>query len=359
MKKNISRRNFVNKTMGIGAGAIVLPALTGFPTLQDRGKATKPLIITSHTNETGQRAMETGWEILKTGGSAVDAVEKAANVIEIDPEDSSVGYGGLPNERGVVQLDASFMDGRTYSAGAVASLENIKTPSSVAKLVMQHTDHVLLVGTGALEFAKAWGFEEENLLTEKARKIWLRWKEEMSPTDDWGAPEHLQTLQRKKSYWHDFPEIEHHYGTTNVLAIDINGDIAGCTTTSGLSFKLNGRVGDSPIIGAGLYVDNEVGAAGATGRGEDVIKSCATYYIVLRMREGRSPQQACEDALQMIVDRYKKVNPDFYPSEKFVAINKYGETGCATMRGNRNPQMSVMTNTGYSKYDGVIAFPGK
>jgi len=358
MKKNISRRRFVNKTIGMGAGALVLPSLTGF-SFQEKGKGLRPLIITSHTNETGQRAMETGWEILRNGGSAVDAVEKAANVIEVDPEDTSVGYGGLPNERGVVQLDASFMDGKTYSAGAVASLENIKTPASVAKLVMQHTDHVLLVGTGALEFAKAWGFEEENLLTEKARKIWLRWKEEMSPTDDWGAPEHLQTLQRKKSYWHDFPEIEHHYGTTNVLAIDINGDIAGCTTTSGLSFKLNGRVGDSPIIGAGLYVDNEVGAAGATGRGEDVIKSCATYYIVLRMREGRSPQQACEDALQMIVDRYKKVNPDFYPSEKFVAINKYGETGCATMRGNRNPQMSVMTNTGYSKYDGVIAFPGK
>jgi N4-(beta-N-acetylglucosaminyl)-L-asparaginase len=144
-----------------------------------------------------------------------------------------------------------------------------------------------------------------------------------------------------------------------VLAIDINGDIAGCTTTSGLSFKLNGRVGDSPIIGAGLYVDNEVGAAGATGRGEDVIKSCASYYIVLKMKEGRSPQQACEDALQMIVERYKKVNPDFYPSEKFVAINRYGETGCATMRGNRSPQMSVMTDKGYSKYDGIIAFTDK
>jgi len=358
MKKTITRRGFVNRTIGIGAGTLILPSLSGFA-FQDKGKAIRPLIITSHTNETGQRAMEAGWEILKDGGIAVDAVEKAANVIEVDTEDTSVGYGGLPNERGVVQLDASFMDGKTYSAGAVASIENIKTPASVAKLVMQHTDHVMLVGTGALEFAKAWGFEEENLLTEKARKIWLRWKEEMSPSDDWGAPEHLQNLQKKESYWHDFPDIEHHYGTTNVLAIDTNGDIAGCTTTSGLSFKLNGRVGDSPIIGAGLYVDNEVGAAGATGRGEDVIKSCASYYIVLRMKEGRTPQQACEDALQMIVDRYRNVNPDYYPSEKFVAINRYGETGCATMRGNRNPQMSVMTSNGYSKYDGIIAFPGK
>jgi len=224
---------------------------------------------------------------------------------------------------------------------------------------MQHTDHVLLVGAGALEFARAWGFPEENLLTEKARKIWLRWKEELSPADDWGLPEHLQNLRQKEAFLQDFPDIEHHYGTTNVLAIDNNGDIAGCTTTSGLSFKLNGRVGDSPIIGAGLYVDNEVGAAGATGRGEDVIKSCASYYMVLKMKEGRTPQQACEDALHMIIDRYKKVNPGFYPGEKFVAINRYGELGCATMRSNRNPEMSVRTEKGYIRYEGSVAYPLK
>jgi N4-(beta-N-acetylglucosaminyl)-L-asparaginase len=358
MKNSFSRRSFVGRTFGIGAGALLLPSLTirGF---QDNAKGIKPLIITSHTNETGKQAMEAGWEILKNGGSAVDAVEKAANVIEVDPEDTSVGYGGLPNENGVVQLDSSFMDGKTYSAGAVACLENIKTPSSVARLVMQHTDHVLLVGAGALAFAKAWGFKEENLLTEKARKIWLRWKEELSPTDDWGIPEHLQNLKKPTSYWQGFPEVEHHYGTTNVIAIDINGDIAGCTTTSGLSFKLNGRVGDSPIIGAGLYVDNEVGAAGATGRGEDVIKSCATYYIVLRMKDGRTPQQACEDAMKMIADKYRKVNPDFFPPEKFVAINKYGETGCALMKGNSPPRMSVRTDGGYNLYSGSVAFRDK
>jgi N4-(beta-N-acetylglucosaminyl)-L-asparaginase len=358
MKNSISRRNFVVKTIGAGTGALVFPQVSGMM-IQKSAKGIRPMIITSHTNETGRNAMEAGWEILKAGGTAVDAAEKAANIIEVDPEDTSVGYGGLPNERGVVQLDASFMDGKTYSAGAVACLENIKTPSSVAKLVMQHTDHVLLVGTGALEFARAWGFKEENLLTEKARRIWLRWKEELSPTDDWGVPEHLQNILKKESYWKDFPGIEYHYGTTNVLAIDSNGDIAGCTTTSGLSFKLNGRVGDSPIIGAGLYVDNEVGAAGATGRGEDVIKSCASYYMVLKMKEGLSPQQACEEALHMIIDRYKKVNPGFSPSEKFVAINKSGELGCATMTGSRNPQMSVRTENGYSKYDGIVTFPAK
>jgi N4-(beta-N-acetylglucosaminyl)-L-asparaginase len=251
------------------------------------------------------------------------------------------------------------MDGKTYSAGAVGCLENIKTPSSVAKLVMQHTDHVLLVGAGALAFAKAWGFREENLLTEKARKIWLRWKEDLSPDDDWGVPEHLRNLKSSTSYWKDFPEVEHHYGTTNVIAIDSNGDIAGCTSTSGLSFKINGRVGDSPIIGAGLYVDNEIGAAGATGRGEDVIKSCASYYIVLMMKAGRTPQQACEDAMQMIADRYRKVNPDYLPVEKFVAINKSGETGCSMMKGTRKPAMSVRTENGYNKQEGNIVFPDK
>jgi N4-(beta-N-acetylglucosaminyl)-L-asparaginase len=358
MKKSITRRSFFFRTIGAGTGAFIFPYLSG-NTSQKTITEIKPLIITSHSNETGRNAIEAGYEILKTGGNAVDAVEKAANLIEVDPEDTSVGYGGLPNENGVVQLDASFMDGKTYSAGAVASLENIKTPSSVARLVMQHTDHVLMVGPGALEFARAWGFQEENLLTEKARKIWLRWKEELNPNDDWGAPEHLQKIMKNETYLKDFPDIEHHYGTTNVLAIDINGDIAGCTTTSGLSFKLNGRVGDSPIIGAGLYVDNEVGAAGATGRGEDVIKSCASYYIVLRMKEGRTPQQACEDALLMITDKYRKINPDFFPSEKFVAINKKGDIGCATMKGSRIPQMSVMTDKGFTKYDGIIAYPDK
>jgi N4-(beta-N-acetylglucosaminyl)-L-asparaginase len=358
MKKSITRRNFFFKTLGTSAGAFIFPYINAGH-IQVKGSAIRPLIITSHSNETGQKAVEAGWEILTAGGNAADAVEKAANIIEVDPEDTSVGYGGLPNENGVVQLDSSFMDGKTYSAGAVACLEKIKTPSSVAKLVMEHTDHVLMVGTGALEFAKAWGFKEEELLTDKARRIWLRWKEELNPNDDWGAPEHLKDKMTSESYLKDFPNIEYHYGTTNVIAIDVNGDIAGCTTTSGLSFKLNGRVGDSPIIGAGLYVDNEVGAAGATGRGEDVIKSCASYYIVLRMKEGRTPQEACEDALHMIVDKYKNVNPEFFPSEKFVAVNKNGEIGCATMKGNRIPQMSVMSKNRFIRYDGIITYPGR
>lgn len=354
MSKKISRRGFFNRSLGIGAGALFFKNLTA---LGIRQGGSIPLIVTSHTNETGQNAMKAGWKILTQGGSAVDAVEKAANVIEVDPNDSSVGYGGTPNEHGVVQLDASIMDGKTYNAGAVACLENIKTPSSVARIVMERTDHVLLVGDDALKFAKKWGFKEENLLTERSREHWLRWKENLSDRDDWGPPEHLKKDEpAQRAAFDEIMELEHHYGTTNVLAIDKNGDLAGITTTSGLSFKIPGRVGDSPIIGAGLYVDNEVGAAGATGRGEDVIKSCATYYIVLRMKDGRTPQQACEDGMKMIADKYKKVNPNFFPSENFVAINKKGEVGCARMRGRRGSRMSVMNASGYNIYKGTVVF---
>ncbi len=352
----VDRREFVRRSMGVGAGALGFSYL---PT-ESRGwnarPAGTPLIITSHANDTGRDAMRDGWQILNGGGSALDAVEKAANIIEVDPEDSGVGMGGLPNEDGVVALDASIMDGRTYNAGSVGALENISTPASVARLVMERTDHVMLVGKGALEFARSFGFEEENLLTEKAREIWLKWREEHSASDDWGPPDHLRDhptdemgfLQR---------QMEFHYGTTNVLAIDGNGDVAGITTTSGLSWKVPGRVGDSPIIGAGLYVDNEVGAAGATGRGEDVIKSCASFHVVMRMRDGRSPQEACEDTIELIVDKYRHVNPNFFPPEKFVAINTAGEFGCAWMGiPEGRPQMSVRDPSGFRVFEGSTRY---
>ncbi len=395
MPNDMSRRGFVNRSLGLGAGALLagrLPvagtepgsALAPGVSAGPGGQASTPLIITSHANETGAAAMRAAWEILAGGGSAIDAVEKGANVIEVDPEDSSVGYGGLPNEAGTVELDASIMDGPTYNAGAVASLEGIKTPASVARVVMERTDHVMLVGSDALEFARSWGFEETDLLTDRARERWLRWREERGESDDWGPPDHLrgerdpasdggraERGRRSGSRWADLfgpdelgatndayaraaAEI-HRYGTTNVLAVDASGGVAGVTTTSGLAFKIPGRIGDSPIIGAGLYVDNEVGAAGATGRGEDVIKSCASYYIVSRMRDGRTPQEACEDALRMIIDKYRKVNPDFIPSEKFVAIDRTGRHGCAWMPFREaRPRMTVMNGAGLEVYEGTV-----
>jgi N4-(beta-N-acetylglucosaminyl)-L-asparaginase len=356
MARIVSRRNFFSHSFKLGAGAFIARRFPGLPAGQ---AGSIPLIISSHWNETGKKAVEAGWPILANNGSILDAIEKAANIIELDAEGLGVGYGGLPNEDGVVQLDASIMDGSTYNAGSVACLESIKTPSSVARVVMEKTDHIMLVGKDALAFAKKWGFKEEDLLTEKARQIWLRWKENASKTDDWGPPDHLKTIKKKKSRDGASDDVERVTGTTNVLAVDSQGNIAGITTTSGLSFKIAGRVGDSPIIGAGLYVDNDVGAAGATGRGEDVIKSCASYYVVMRMREGRSPQQACEDAMRMIADKYKSINSGFLPGEKFVAINKKGELGCATMRGSIPPQMSVMTNRGFVRHKGTIVFPAK
>lgn len=348
----ISRRRFFGQGLAAGAGAVLARALRLEAATGRGGIATVPLFATSHTNETGRKAAEEAWAILAAGGRAVDAVERAANVIEVDPEDTSVGYGGLPNEDGVVQLDASIMDGRTYNAGAVGALEGIKTPSSVARLVMERTDHVFLVGRGALEFALSWGFEKENLLTEKARAEWLKWRETRSDRDDWGPPDHLKDLPGAGAGIDGAPES--HHGTVNCLAIDAAGDVAGITTTSGLSYKIPGRVGDSPIIGAGLYVDNDVGAAGATGRGEDVIKSCASYFIVERMRAGRSPQQACEDALEMIRRRYARVNPAFMPGEKFVAISRDGEFGCAWSYGGRGrPSMTIRTEAGMETYEGA------
>lgn len=354
----LSRRGFFRGSLGAGLGAALsgrFPrALFGRTALQQAGV---PLIVTSHHNETGQEGARQAWAILADGGSALDAVERCANVIEVDPEDHSVGYAGLPNQDGVVQLDASIMDGRTYSAGAVAALENIKTPSSVARAVMEHTDHVMLVGKGALDFARSFGFQEVNLLTDEAREIWLRWRESHGPDDDWGPPDHLRGLPGAPTGGSMEGPVPSYHGTTNCLAVDVRGNVAGVTTTSGLSWKIPGRVGDSPIIGAGLYVDNQVGAAGATGRGEDVIKSCASYYIVMRMREGRSPQEACEDAVALIVDNYRHVNPNFYPEEKFVAIDNQGDVGCAWMGiSDSRPEMTVHGSGGLEIFRGSTFF---
>lgn len=355
MAKKISRRNFFNQSVGLGAGAFLFNKLSAFQAAPSGGI---PMMIVAHTNDIGKKASETGWKILADGGSALDAVEKAANIIELDGEGMGVGYGGLPNENGVVQLDASIMDGKTYNAGSVACLENIKIPCSVARIVMERTDHVMLVGEDALEFARTWGFEEHDLLTDRARKVWLQWKERRSERDDWGPPQHLKKVKNEGqgSNGDDDEDAERILGTTNVLAIDKNGDIAGVTTTSGLSFKIPGRVGDSPIIGAGLYVDNEVGAAAATGRGEDVIKSCSSFHMVMRMKEGRTPQQACDDAVHLIASKYKAIGSDFVPGETFRAINKKGEYGCARMVSDSKATMSVINSEGYHIHEGSLHF---
>ena len=308
-----SRRKFIKKIAAVGA---TVPFISNIKAKENNNKG--PIIICSRGNEWGEKVLKPGWDILSNNGGLLNAVEKSANVTELDPNDTSVGYGGLPNEDGIVQLDASIMYGPTHNCGSVGALEGIKTPCSIARLVMERTDHIHIMGKGAQDFARAHGFKIENLLTEKSRKIWLRWKENISDKDDWFPPKNNDYDKKRTT------------GTINVLAVDSNNDVAGITTTSGLAYKIPGRVGDSPIIGAGLYVDNEVGAAGATGRGEEILRTCGSFFVVEQMRNGKTPQQACEALCKRIIDiNGGPKNVDF--NDKIVALGKDGSIGCASI----------------------------
>ena len=257
----IDRRKFIKSLSSLGISLPLLRAKSFTNSAQNK-KMNNPIILCSRGKDWAEDVLKPGWDILRKNGSLLDAIEKSANVTELDPRDTSVGYGGLPNEDGVVQLDASIMYGPNHNCGSVAALEGIKTPSSVARLVMERTDHIHLVAEGAQNFARMHGFKVENLLTESTHKIWVKWKENLSDKDDYFPPADGTYDQERTT------------GTINILAVDKNSDIAGITTTSGLAWKIPGRVGDSPIIGAGLYLDNEVGAVAATGRGEEMIISC-------------------------------------------------------------------------------------
>lgn len=324
MRDKFSRRDFLKTGIGIGAATV----LTGGKNLNREEESEGNVRVVASAN--GLSTTEKAIELLRQGKDPLDAVIAGVNIVENDPDDMSVGYGGLPNEEGVVELDSSVMHGPTHNGGAVASLRNIKNPSTVAKLVMERTDHALLVGEGALRFAKAHGFKEENLLTEKARKVWLRRKEMLSDRDFWFAPKPEKLEPELKSYLSS-------HGTITSIAIDAKGNLAGVTTTSGFFFKIPGRVGDSPIIGAGLYVDNDVGAAGSTGRGEVNILNCGSFLVVNFMSRGFSPEEACLKALEKIAGKSKLLprllNKEGLPrfGLKFYAINKKGKHGGASM----------------------------
>ncbi|MBI1747350.1 MAG: N(4)-(beta-N-acetylglucosaminyl)-L-asparaginase [Acidobacteria bacterium] len=337
MMESVSRRSFLQHSLKVGAASALLgpdgSALANPP-------AFRPIVIASGN---GLRAVAKAMELIKSGRSALDAVIAGVNINEDDPEDMSVGYGGLPNEDGEVELDASVMDGLTCRAGAVGGLKHIKNPSKVARMVMERTDHIFLCGEGALRFALAHGFQKENLLTEKARKAWLAWKEAMSSNDNWlnedQAAVEGAAPNGKRVSAHDEQTLQallRTYGTINCCAIDLKGNLAGVTTTSGLSWKIAGRLGDSPIIGAGLYVDNEVGAAGSTGRGEANIKVCGGHTVVENMRRGMTPEQACLEVLERVVKTTKekrlldeRKRPKF--NLHFYAINRQGEFGSAAL----------------------------
>lgn len=309
-----NRRNFI-KTAAVGSIAL---ALNSFKSKDEEqisttDKVNKPIVIS--TWNFGVQANGAAWEILKNNGRALDAVEAGVKIPEGDPNERSVGYGGRPDRDGRVTLDACIMD-EFSNIGSVACLEHIKHPISVARAVMEKTPHVMLVGDGALQFALSQGFKKENLLVDASEKEWKEWL--------------------KKSEYSPKANIENH-DTIGMIALDSFGNLSGACTTSGMAFKMHGRVGDSPIIGAGLYVDNEIGAATATGHGEEVIRITGCHLVVELMRQGKSPQKACEEAVARIVKLTNNRNKNLKDIQVgFIALNKKGEYGAYCVQGGFN-----------------------
>ena len=325
MIEPVTRRAFLAVTGGAVGAATIHPSLRGglaAPAIHLRGAARPVAISSANSLAPVSRALA----LMLEGSDTLDAAVEGVKIQELDPEDASVGFGGLPNEQGVVQLDASCIHGPTRRAGAVGALENIKTPSEVAKLVLKYTDHIMLVGEGAKRFALSYGFKEEDLLTPSSRERWLRWRANRGKDDD----------------WLDVPDDEHMVrptGTINLNVINAAGDISSVTTTSGLSWKIPGRVGDSPIIGAGQYTDNDVGAAGSTGRGESNIMVCGAFLTVEHMRRGMAPADACLETLRrvMAMTPARLILPDGRPAFdlKFYAVNKLGDFGAGSLYPGR------------------------
>ena len=321
MSDFVSRRDFLGTAaLAVAGGSVPGGAVAAGPQAPwiRRSRAAKATAVGS---ENGIRGVARAVELILAGADPLDAGVEGVKIEELDPENESVGYGGLPNEAGVVQLDASCVHGPTRRAGAVAALEGIKTPSEVARLVLKYTKHILLVGEGAKRFALSYGFKVEDLLTPASREKWLRWR-----------------ANRGKDDWVDIPEGAavgaRPTGTINLNLINDKGEISSVTTTSGLAWKIPGRVGDSPIVGAGQYTDNAIGAAGSTGLGELNLMVCGGFLTVEHMRQGRSPTDACLATLRRVVAMCPDVHRDAQgrpPQITFYALNKQGEYGSASM----------------------------
>ena len=337
----ISRRKFLG-TSAAAAAALTFDrsanaATTRISVVERAGAsqpAFKPVVVASAN---GIRGVARAYDMItRQNADTLDAIIAGVNIEELDPEDQAVGLGGLPNEEGVVQLDASCMHGPTKRAGAVGALEDIATPSLVAKAVMDYTDHIMLVGAGAKKFALEMGFKEQNLLTEKSRRDWLRWKACLNPSDNWmdSRSDSVAPPQGTASLPFDDPlHVKFTTGTINMNALNTAGDISSVTTTSGYAWKIPGRVGDSPIVGAGQYCDNTVGAAGSTGRGEANIKVCGAFLIVEFMRQGLSPDQACMKTIDRVIamTEGRLLDPAGRPlfDLSFYALSKDGRFGSA------------------------------
>ena len=360
MPRKLNRREFVKTGTAAGFAAAAAPrAAFGQAPSMMTPSSSKPIVISSsngnrYKNGGDKTCVETAFAKIVKGEDVLDALIAGVNIVELDPEDTSVGYGGLPNADGIVQLDACCMHGPKKRAGGVGALEGIRTPSLVARAVMEQTDHHLLVGKGAQTFARGMGFKiEDDLNTERSRAAWLRWKRESDPLHYLDPIKRLEALRRidLQMIAEGLIDPNHLYGTINCDGVNARGDVCGVTTTSGLAWKIPGRLGDSPILGAGLYVDNEVGAAGSTGRGEANLYNLCSFLVVEEMRRGAHPKDAGMAALRRIKSNTiekrllnQRGEPNFNIS--FYVLNKKGEHAGVAMYGGQNMTYSYCDESG-------------
>jgi N4-(beta-N-acetylglucosaminyl)-L-asparaginase len=359
MGSKVTRREFVKTgaaagvlAAGVGPSAAAAPAVLA-------PKSARPVVISSANgnqfkNGGSRTCVQEAFERIVKGEDVLAALIAGVNIVELDPLDDSVGYGGLPNADGVVQLDSCCMHGPRKRAGGVACIEGVRTPSLVASKVMDETDHHLLVGKGAQDFARSMGFKiEDDLNTEHSRKLWLDWKRRIDP-EHWLDPakrSEAGARARSEMLAEGLIDPRHYYGTINCNGVNAKGEVCGVTTTSGLAWKIPGRVGDSPILGAGLYVDGDVGAAGSTGRGEANLFGLSSFLIVDEMRRGAHPKDAGMEALKRIKARTvekRLLDPRGLPNfnVKFYVVNKSGEYAGLSIYGGPTSQFALCTEKG-------------
>lgn len=357
-KVNLTRRQFVSTSAAMGAAAMAPDAVLGAPAIHSSGRV-DPLVVSDisgfrYKNGGPENSVERAFRGIVEGEDVLDALIAGVNIPELDPEETGIGYGGLPNAEGVVQLDSCCMHGPKKQAGGVASLEGVRTPSLVAQAVMENTDHHLLVGEGAQAFARQLGYTvEDDLNTPRSRERWLEWKRRIDPDH------FLDPIRRSRVGYEVGREMvreglidgDSFWGTTNCNGMNTQGEICGITTTSGLAWKIPGRVGDSPILGAGLYVDGDVGAAGSTGRGEANLYNLSSFLIVEFMRQGMHPKDAGLEALRRIkanTIEERLLNSRGEPSFdiRFFVLNKKGEYAGVAMYGARESQYALCTENG-------------